>query len=98
MPKVNETKIVARRVLPIIYVIDTSGSMSGERIGIVNEAMKETMDVLKDVSAHNPDAEIKVGVLKFSTSANWVTKGLVFMDDFFWNDLEAGGTTEIASA
>ena len=98
MPNVNETVEVARKVLPIVYVLDTSGSMTGDRIAAVNEAMNETMEVLRDVSAHNPDAEIKVGVLKFSTNAEWVTNGLVFMDDFFWNNLEAGGTTEVATA
>lgn len=98
MPDVNETVEVARKVLPIIYVLDTSGSMFGDRIAAVNEAMGETMEVLRDVSSHNPDAEIKVGVLKFSTNAEWVTNGLVFMDDLFWNDLKAGGTTEVAAA
>ena len=99
MPNMENTKEVARRVLPIVYVLDTSGSMIGDRIGAVNEAMSETMEVLREVSAHNPDAEIKVGVLKFATKAEWVTRnGLVFLDDFFWNDLTAGGTTEISAA
>ena len=98
MPNVNETVEVVRKVLPIVYVLDTSGSMTGDRIAAVNEAMNETMEVLRDISAHNPDAEIKVGVLKFSTNAEWITNGLVFLDDFFWNDLQAGGTTEVATA
>jgi len=98
MPNMEKTKVAPRRVLPIIYVLDTSGSMTGERIASVNEAMNETMEVLKDVSAKNPDAEIKVGVLKFSSGAEWVTNGLVFMDDFYWNDLKAGGVTDFGSA
>ncbi len=98
MPNVNETVEVARKVLPIIYVLDTSGSMDGDRIASVNEAMNETMEVLKDVSAKNPDAQIKVGVLKFSSGAEWVTNGLVFMEDFYWNDLKAGGVTDLGSA
>lgn len=97
MPNINETVEVARKVLPVIYVLDTSGSMYGDLIASVNEAMHETIEVLRDVSAHNPDAEIKVGVLQFSTNASWITNGLVYMDDFFWNDLDAGGTTEIAT-
>jgi uncharacterized protein YegL len=72
--------------------------MAGERIASVNEAMNETMEVLRDVSEKNPDAEIKVGVLKFSTNAEWVTNGLVFMDDFYWNDLQAGGVTDFGAA
>ena len=98
MPNVNETVEVARKVLPIIYVLDTSGSMAGERIASVNEAMNETLEVLRDVSEKNPDAEIKIGVLKFSTNAEWVTNGLVFMDDFYWNDLQAGGVTDFGAA
>ncbi len=98
MPDINKTEEVARKVLPIIYVLDTSGSMSGERIASVNEAMSETMEVLKDVSAKNPDAKIKVGVLQFASGAKWITNGLVFMEDFYWNDLQAGGVTDLGSA
>ena len=57
---------VARKVLPIIYVLDTSGSMSGEKIAKVNEAMNETFDVLKEISADNADAEVKINVLSFA--------------------------------
>ena len=99
MPNMNDTGVVARRVLPIIYILDTSGSMMGENIGAVNAAMDETIDVLRDVSAHNPDAEIKVGVLQFSSNASWITdNGLVYMDDFYWNKLTAGGATEVSEA
>lgn len=98
MPNINETVEVARKVLPIIYVLDTSGSMAGDRIAAVNEAMNETMEVLKDVSAKNPDAEIKIGVLKFSSGAEWITNGLIFMEDFYWNDIKAGGVTDLGSA
>lgn len=98
MPNINETVEVARKVLPIIYVLDTSGSMSGERIASVNEAMHDTIDVLKEVSENNPDAELKIGVLKFSSGAEWVTNGLIFMEDYFWNDLRAGGLTDFGSA
>lgn len=99
MPNMNDSQEVARKILPIIYVLDTSGSMQGERIAAVNEAMSETMDVLRDVSAHNPDAEIKVGVLQFASNAHWITaNGLVFLDDFYWNNLTAAGATEVSEA
>ncbi|MBR7160802.1 MAG: VWA domain-containing protein, partial [Clostridia bacterium] len=96
MPNMRDTEEVARRVLPLIYVIDTSGSMYGERIAKVNQAMLEMPRVMKDVSDSNPDAETKIGVLQFSTGAKWVTPGLVSMDDFYWNKMEAGGTTMFA--
>lgn len=100
MPSIHDDfGAMPRKLLPIIYVIDTSGSMSGDRIAAVNEAMRDTVEVLKDVSANNPSAEIKIGVLKFATNAEWVTKnGLIYMNDFFWNDLEAGGLTDLGAA
>ena len=96
MPTMKETEVVARRVLPIIFVIDTSGSMYGERIAKVNQAMLEMPRVLKDVSDNNPDAESQIGVLQFSTGSKWITPGLVSLEDYFWNKLDAGGTTMFA--
>lgn len=100
MPNINEDLgAMPRKLLPIIYVIDTSGSMKGDKIAAVNEAMRDTLGVLKDVSANNPSAELKVGVLKFATSAEWITKsGLIYLDDYYWNDLEAGGLTDLGAA
>ncbi len=99
MPNINDTERVARKVLPIIYVLDTSGSMSGDRITSVNEAMHDTVDVLRDVSRNNPSAEIKIGVLSFDSGARWITKGgFVYLEDYFWNDLSANGLTDFGSA
>ena len=100
MLRIEDTTTPDLKILPIIYVIDTSGSMAGTRIAAVNQAMTETIDVLKDVSAKNPTAELKIGVLQFASGASWVTNKdeLVFMDDFFWNDLTAGGITDLGAA
>ncbi len=100
MPKIEDGTKNARKILPIIYVIDTSGSMAGTRIAAVNQAMNETIDVLKEVSDKNPTAELKIGVLQFASGASWVTNEdqLVFMDDFYWNDLTAGGITDLGAA
>ncbi|MCD7841640.1 MAG: VWA domain-containing protein [Lachnospiraceae bacterium] len=97
MPSVvNEA--VARKLLPIIYVIDTSGSMIGDRIASVNEAMNDSVEVLKDVSENNPTAELKIGVMQFDSNVRWVTNGLVFLEDYYWNDLSAGGLTSLGAA
>lgn len=100
----NEVEAPARKILPIIYVIDTSGSMAFERIGAVNAAMYGTVDVMKDIARKEPNAEIKIGILTFASGAEWVTKdasgkpSLIYMEDFFWNDLQAGGLTDIGEA
>ncbi len=97
MPKTDG--VIVKKVLPIIYAIDTSGSMSGERIATVNEAMHECEDILREKAGESPDAEIKIGALKFSSGAQWVTKsGLVSLEDFYWNDVQAGGVTDLGAA
>ncbi len=94
----KEIEGIARRLLPIIYVLDTSGSMDGSRIAAVNNAMGETIEVLKELGEENADADMKVGVLRFSSGAEWVTKGLVYPDDFYWQDLTAGGAADLGAA
>ena len=89
----------AKKVLPIIYAIDTSGSMDGDRNAHVNQAMRECENVLKEKMLEKPDAEIKLGVIKFASGAQWVTKsGLISLEDFYWNDVTAGGVTDLGAA
>ena len=97
MPEIGGT--IAKKVLPIIYAIDTSGSMTGDRIATVNEAMHECEEILREKAGDNPDAEIKIGALNFASGAQWVTKsGLVALEDFYWNDVQAGGVTDLGAA
>lgn len=89
-----------RRVMTLFYLVDTSGSMSGSRIGTVNAAMEECIPLLKEVAQANDDAEIKVAILQFSSGCSWVTpsSGPVGLEDLIWNDLNAGGLTEFGGA
>ncbi|MCF0134161.1 MAG: VWA domain-containing protein [Blautia sp.] len=86
--------------MTLFYLVDTSGSMGGSRIGTVNAAMEECIPLLKEVAAANDDAEIKVAILQFSSGSSWVTpaSGPVGLDDIIWNDLQAGGMTEFGGA
>lgn len=96
MPAIPELQ---KKLLPIIYVIDSSGSMDADgNMTKVNEAIKDTMDILKAKAAENADAEILVGALKFATGAEWVFNGLLSTDDFYWNDIQAGGMTYLGDA
>lgn len=98
MPDPNAVEKGARKVLPIIYVLDISGSMSGNPIGALNQAMSETMPVLREIEATNTGAQIKIGALTFATDVHWVSNGLEEIDDFFWNDVTAGGLTALGAA
>jgi len=91
MPDMHDEWVVRRKVLPVIYVIDTSDGMCGERIAKVNQAMPEMALALKDISDNDFYAEIKIAVLQFSSEAKWQTQGLVDMQSFRWDPMEAGG-------
>lgn len=89
-----------RKVMTLFYLVDTSGSMGGAKIGTVNTAMEECIPLLKEVAQANDDAEIKVAILQFSSGCSWVTpaSGPVGLDDIIWNDLQPGGMTEFGGA
>lgn len=89
-----------RKVMTLFYLVDTSGSMTGTRIGTVNAAMEECIPLLKEVAQANDDAEIKVAILQFSSGNSWITppSGPVGIEDIIWNDLQAGGMTEFGGA
>lgn len=89
-----------RKVMTLFYLVDTSGSMDGSKIGTVNAAMEECKSLLKAVAMTNDDAEIKVAILQFSSGCSWVTpmSGPVGVEDIIWNDLQPGGLTDFGEA
>lgn len=89
-----------RKVMTLFYLVDSSGSMSGSRIGTVNAAMEECIPLLKEVAQANDDADIKVAILQFSSGCSWITpaSGPVGLEEIIWNDLQAGGVTDFGQA
>ena len=88
MPEIEG--VTLKKILPVIYVVDTSGSMKGSRIAAVNEALYEYKDILLTKANENPDTEINVGVLKFASKPEWVTgDGLVDIQEFYPEELSA---------
>ena len=100
MSMLEEITPSPRKVMTLFYLVDTSGSMSGTRIGTVNSEMEECIPMLQEVAQANDDAEIKVAILQFSSGCSWITpeSGPVGLDDLIWNDLQAGGITDFGAA
>ncbi|MBR3318442.1 MAG: VWA domain-containing protein [Atopobiaceae bacterium] len=99
MPYRNDLGAVMRPDLHVFYVLDTSGSMQNKPIGVLNRAMDETVDALKQVAAHHSDANVKIAVLEFNSTCRWINPaGPEYVDDFFWQDLAAAGRTEVGAA
>ena len=90
-----------RKVMTLFYLVDTSGSMTGEKIGSVNSAMEEAIvNDLPSVSSANDDAEIKVAIMQFSDGCSWITppSGPLGIGDIIWSDLQADGMTSLGAA
>lgn len=88
-----------RPELHVFYVLDTSGSMDGNPIGVLNRAMVATVDALKQVAAHNSNAKVKIAVLEFNTTCQWVQPaGPEDMEYFVWDPLTAQGMTYVGAA
>ena len=85
----------AKKELVIFFIIDTSGSMSGAKIGAVNTAIREVLPVLRGIGGS--DANIKIAVLSFSTNAHWVSPP-VSVEEFMWEDITAVGWTDFGAA
>jgi len=88
---------VSKRSLKIYWLVDVSGSMSGEKIATVNRAIKACIDPLKDAADDNHEAQMYVRVMKFSSGAQWHI-GETKIEDFEWHDLDVDGWTDTGAA
>ena len=88
-----------RRKMNIFYLIDTSGSMSGDKIACVNEVMPEVVDIVSQISDNNMDnAEICVSALIFDNGTRWLYPEALEANDFKWISQQAGGGTSMGGA
>ena len=95
----QELQPVPKKVLPIIYVIDTSGSMEGERIACLNAVMREALRMLEKGTSNDYYYDIRIAVLQFGSSVRWVTGDeMIPLEDYCWEDLEASGMTNMGDA
>lgn len=98
MGLLDETVSVPRRTMTLFFLIDTSGSMEGNKIGAVNDAVVNVLPMLNNISETNPDAEIKVAALEFSNGVNWLYDEPKLAKDFIWQDVTASGLTSLGVA
>ena len=93
---------IPRKMCPVIFLLDTSGSMSGAPIGAVNRAIENVMPELVSMNESNADNEIKVAVMTFDYDAKWVIgeDELLSPEDVTnsWRDLDANGYTSMGAA
>ena len=98
MSLLDDVVSVPRRTMTLFFVVDKSGSMQGSKIGAVNDAIVNVLPMLDEISASNPDAEIRVAALEFSTGTNWLYSEPKLASDFIWQDVRAEGLTSLGAA
>ena len=97
MPSIEDlTNEIARKTMILFFLIDTSGSMRGDKIGQVNAGMEDTILDIKEMV--NPDAKVKIAVMEFSAGARWQTQEPIEIENFTWSNLEADGLTDLGEA
>ena len=93
---------VAQSEVIVIPMIDVSGSMWGDKIGQVNEAMSEVPAQLADINEENLECKLRLAPMQFSFGARWF--GLdsagqpAEVETFRWIDMQASGQTDLGAA
>ncbi|OKI01426.1 tellurium resistance protein [Streptomyces sp. CB02923] len=89
---------MANRPVHFIWLLDCSYSMQGEKIGMLNYAIREAIPEMRSVAHDNPAAQLLLRTLTFSTTVQWHHKDPVPVDDFTWQDVQVDGVTNLGEA
>jgi uncharacterized protein YegL len=90
---------LATRPLHFIWIADCSGSMQTEgKIQALNMAIREAIPHMQKVASENPNAQVLVRAIKFSSGAQWHISQPTPVEDFKWTDLQADGVTDMGKA
>ena len=93
---------LTKEALNIFFLLDTSRSMDGSRIGQLNHAMPEALLELAKV-ARREDVAVSVRIIGFHSGVEWILGNVeegVDVDKAAarWSDLQVGGSTNTAGA
>jgi uncharacterized protein YegL len=90
---------IARRELHVIWLLDTSGSMNAEgKIQSLNVAIHETIPHLRAAALANPNVQVLVRAITFSNGARWHIEKPTPVADLRWENVSAGGHTDLGLA
>lgn len=87
---------VSKKSLVIFFLIDTSGSMKGKKMGELNTVMEELIPEIRRVG--EADTDVKLAVLTFSTDVKWMYSAPISIEEFEWSKLNADGVTSMGAA
>nr|WP_025827249.1 VWA domain-containing protein [Acetobacter persici] len=93
----DPSKFIAPKAkpLPVILLLDVSGSMSGEKIRNLNDAVRDMLNAFSDTE--NGEIEIHVAIITFGSQVT-LQQPLASASTIQWHDLSAGGMTPLGMA
>jgi uncharacterized protein YegL len=68
------------------------------KIQALNTAIREAIPNMQEVAEDNPNANVLVRAIKFSSGAQWHISQSIPVADFTWTDLSAEGVTDMGKA
>ncbi len=90
---------LAARQLHFIWITDCSGSMGVDgKIEALNNAIDEALPHMRDVAADNPNAQLLMRAIRFSSGAQWHDSQPIPVEEYQWTPLEADGVTDMGKA
>jgi len=83
----------------LVWVLDSSNSMKAKgKINSINMVIRETIPLIVDLSHTYKAHNFFMRALSFSTDARWVDQNFKNIQEYTWNDLEAGGKSDLGAA
>lgn len=97
-PEFNSFKTTGtNKLLVVLFVVDCSRSMDGDRIMAVNAALTEVKSTLQDIKNDN-GLDLKIAIMSFTSSAKWELQ-LTDIDEVLLENLRTRpGLTEYGNA
>ncbi len=90
---------LSTRPLHFIWLCDCSASMGdGGKIQALNNAIRQAIPLMRDAANDNPNAQILVRAIAFSSGAQWHISQPTPVEHFDWEDLQADGITDMGKA
>jgi len=80
----------ALRTLFLLYLVDTSGSMEGEKIASVNAGIRNSIPELQELEKHTPGVEIVAQIITFDSEAHRIYPQPVPISQLKFTPLEVG--------
>lgn len=87
----------AKSLTNIIFLVDTSGSMIGQKIEAVNTALQDSIPFIREFGQEDASVKVQCSLLIFNDRVKWLDKA-IDTEDLVWTPAKAEGGTRLGGA